>query len=263
MRDQQDRYKLNLFYQGKSSEIEYFNAQDLTDKIFECENLHISTLAMDFKKNQSQKYRKELEQKWIEILPKLDNVTTLSVRHRVNQKYFDSICKMKNLERLFFWTSTVDNILNIKNLKKLTWLNVERFNRLTDISPILGLEELRLLSISNCFKIDTYDMIGKLTKLEGLDLSGDEFAPKNLRLKSLIPFETLRNLKHLDLCSTSVIDKSYDSILKMDKLERFDITVHIAKDLREKIKSRHKNLKAGFFMDWDYENDKFYDDKKW
>jgi hypothetical protein len=49
----------------------------------------------------------------------------------------------------------------------------------------------------------------------------------------------------------------------MPQLERFDLLVTIPKEMRDKIKSTHKNLKAGFFMDWDFENKKFYDGKTW
>jgi len=119
------------------------------------------------------------------------------------------------------------------------------------------------LSIDNCFKVENYDILGKMTQLIGLELCGDTFAPKNLRLNSLKPFETLKKLKHLDLSSASVIDNSYESLLKMTGLERFDITVNIPKATRELIKTKHKNLKAGFFMDWDFDNKKIYDGKLW
>lgn len=102
-----------------------------------------------------------------------------------------------------------------------------------------------------------------MKELIGLTLSGDSTSPKNLRLKSLKPFRPLRKLKHLDLSCTSVIDKSYDNILDMTSLERFDTTAQISKPLREKIKANHKTLEAGFFMDWDYENKRFYDGKVW
>ncbi len=49
----------------------------------------------------------------------------------------------------------------------------------------------------------------------------------------------------------------------MTSLERFDITVNISKATRDLIKAKHKNLKAGFFMDWDFENKKIYDGKQW
>ncbi|MGK2864351.1 MAG: leucine-rich repeat domain-containing protein [Chitinophagaceae bacterium] len=257
-----DRYKLHQFYQGKETEPNYLNIQDIIDEVFKVKELQIVTLAMDLP-GKKLKQRKELEANWIAVLPTLDNVKVLSVRHRVKQDFFEAICKMKNLERLIFWTSTVEDISNIKSLTKLKHLKLWSFSRLKDISPLLSLKHLSVLSIDNCFKVENYDVLGKMTQLIGLELCGDTFAPKNLRLNSLKPFETLKKLKHLDLSSASVIDKSYESILKMTSLERFDINVIVPKATRELIKSRHKCLQAGSFMDWDYDNKKFYEGKVW
>jgi Leucine-rich repeat (LRR) protein len=220
-------------------------------------------MAMDLPRGTSLKARKEIETKWIDILPKLNNVKILSVRHRVTQDFFEAICEMKNLEGLTFWSSTVEDISGIAKLDKLQHLELCSFSRLKDISPVLSLKKLTILSIDNCFKVENYEIIGNMTNLVGLKLCGNTFAPRNLRLESLQPFETLKKLKHLDLSSASVIDKSYDSILKMPDLERFDLLVTVPKETRDKIKALHKNLKAGFFVDYDFENNRFYDGKQW
>ena len=235
----------------------------MDNDVYSVENLQIVSMAMDFPQGTSPKFRQEIERKWIETLPKLKKVKLLSVRHRVKQEFFDAICKMPNLEDLTFWSSTVEDISNISKLTKLRHLKLWSFSRLKDISPLLPLKKLTHLSIDNCFKVENYDIIGKMSQLIGLELCGDTFAPRNLRLKSLKPFETLRKLKHLDLSSASVIDKSYESVLKMPSLERFDLLVTVPKEIREKIKSTHKELKAGFFVDYDFENKKFYDGKQW
>lgn len=258
-----DRFKLNLFYSGEENAPAYFDAQEITDKVYSAPELFISTLTMDFPAGTSSKHRKELEDKWIDLLPRLDLVKTLSVRHRVNQDFFEAICKMKNLEQLHFWTSTVEDISSISKLQKLKRLDVDSFSRLTDISPILTLKNLQLLSIENSFKVENYDLIGQMTQLKGLCLRGDTFAPKNLRLKSLKPYSNLKQLKHLDLSTLSVVDNSYEIILELENLERFDITVIIPKPTRELIKANHKKLTAGMFMDWDYDNKKIYDGKEW
>jgi hypothetical protein len=258
-----DRYKLDQFYQGKGTEIEYSGFQDLEDDVYTVENLEIVTLAMDFPNGTSSKVRKEIEKKWIDTLPTLTKVKELSIRHRVKQDFFEAICNMPNLEGLIFWSSTVEDITSIAKLVKLKHLKLWSFTRLRDISPLLSLKKLTVLSIDNCFKVENYEALGKMTQLVGLELCGDTFAPKNLRLKSLIPFETLKNLKHLDLSSASVIDQSYESILKMPSLERFDLLVTIPKEMRDRIKSEHKKLEAGFFVDYDFENKKFYDGKQW
>lgn len=258
-----DRYKLSQFYQGKETETPYSSFQKVEENVFTVENLQIVSLAMDFPQVTSPKVRQEIERAWIETLPTLKNVKSLSVRHRVKQDFFEAICKMSNLESLTFWTSTAEDISSISRLTKLTYLKLWSFSRLKDISPLLSLKNLKVLSIDNCFKVENYELIGQMTQLIGLELCGDTFAPKNLRINSLKPFETLKNLKHLDLSSASVVDKTYDSILKMKSLERFDLVVNVPKEMRDKIKTEHKTLKAGFFMDYDFENKKFYEGKQW
>jgi len=258
-----DRYKLHQFYQGKGTEIKYSSFQNLDDKIYDVENLQIISLAMDFPPGTSEKVRKEIERKWIDILPELSNVKALSVRHRVKQDFFEAICQMPNIEQLYFWSSTVEDISSIEKLSNLRNLKLWAFTRLTDISPLLSLKKLVTLSIDNCFKVENYEIIGEMTSLLGLELSGDTFAPKNLMLKSLKPFTKLKNLKHLDLSSASIIDKSYECLLEMDSLERLDLLSRMPKATRDMIKSTHKSLKAGFFVDYDFENKKIYDGKNW
>jgi Leucine-rich repeat (LRR) protein len=259
MTKQKDRYKLDLFY----PEPNYLNVQDITDDIFSATDLCIIALAMDFPDGTTAKDRKTLENKWLDLLPKLDKVKSLSIRLKVSQDFFNAVCKMKNLERLHFWTSTVEDISEIAKLKNLNRLDLESFSRLTDIGPLLKLSKLKLLYIENSYKIENYDIIGKMTQLIGLKLNGSITAPKNLRLPSLKPFANLRRLEHLDLDACSVIDNSYDTVLALENLKRFDILVTIPKDLRDKIKSGHKNLQAGMFMDWDYDKKKIYEDKQW
>lgn len=258
-----DRHRLNLFDSGDENVKQFLIAQDITDNIFRTESLQINTLSMDFSAETSLKQRKELETRWIEILPHLDLVTALSCRHKVNQEFFEAVCEMNNIKYLHFWTSTVEDISSISKLQWLERLDLESFNQLKDITPILQLKHLRLLSITDSFKIENYDLIGQIANLKGLRLCGDTFAPKNLQLKSLKPFINLQQLTHLDLTSLSVKDNSYETILDLENLERFDLSINIPQQTRHLIKVNHKKLKAGFFIDWDFENNKLYSGKQW
>ena len=125
-----------------------------------------------------------------------------------------------------------------------------------------NLHQLEVLSISNSFKIENYEVIGVMYQLVALGLQGDQTAPKNLRLKSLEPFAQLKALQHLDLSATTIIDKSYDVLLNLENLERFDSTANISKQIRDKIKT-HPKLKAGFYVDWDWDNKRFHSGKDW
>jgi hypothetical protein len=262
MSDQTDRYKLDQFYQGKGSEPAYFTTSLINEEIFEVENLRITGLSRDIP-GSTPKTLKQAEQNWIDNLPKLYNVRTLSLLHTPKQEYFEAICKMKNLKRLDITGSPIEDITAISQLKTLRRLDMDSFTRLKDLSPILGLKHLTHLSIENSFKIENYEIIGNLHTLIGLQLAGDFASPKNLRLNSLIPYKTLKELKHLDLAFASVIDNSYETILSLPNLERFDTTARMPGGMREKIKAEHKTLKAGFFMDYDFDNKRFYEGKAW
>ena len=258
-----DRYKFSQFYKGKGTEIQYAWFQTPTDEVYHVENLGIVTLAMDFPAGTSTKERKEIEKKWIEILPTLHNVKVLNVRHRISPDFFEAICQMHNLEQLYYWSSTLEDITGITRLIKLRKLKLCSFSRLLDISSIKALKNLTVLSIENCFKVTNYQIVGELIGLEGLELCGDKFAPRKLMLNSLKPFTALKKLKHLDLSTASVRDKSYEYILEMENLERLDLLSIMPGQTRDKIKSNHKNLKAGFFMDYNFELNEFYDVKNW
>ncbi|MCO4294092.1 hypothetical protein NF867_14610 [Solitalea sp. MAHUQ-68] len=256
----EDRFKLNLF--NKKESPEYISAQEITENVYLAENLTISLFPVDFSKEVKLNYRKELTKRWIEVLPKLDTVQAISIRHHVDQDFLEAICEMKNLKRLNLWSSSVTDISPLKNLARLDFLHLDSCNKLIDISPVQYLENLELLSISNSFKVSNYESIGQCVNLIGLALNGNQFSPKKLRLNSLRPFINLKKLKHLDLTNTTVSDNSYDILLELVNLERFDTTTKIPVLIREKI-NEHPKLTAGFFVDWDWDNDGLIEGKEW
>jgi hypothetical protein len=239
------------------------NFQEFDEDIRNFESIHISMLAMDFRDGTSKKKRDDIENEWLEKLPTLDNVKHLSIRHRVNQAFFETICEMKNLESINFWSSTIEDLSPLKKLKKLYSLHLSRFTKLTDISPLIEIKSINRLSIEGCFKVKNYEDIGGMMQLIALCLDGDTFAPKNLMLKSLKPFTSLKNLKHLDLTTSSIKDKSFLELLKLESLVRLDAGWRMKKQIRNKIKQEHKHLKSGFFMVYDFDNHEFYKGTEW
>ena len=179
-----------------------------------------------------------------------------------NQEILNSVCKIPNLSELIIQNSNFEDISPLKKLGKLTRLEINYNSKLTNIDSISNLK-LKQLKLEQCFNITNYETIGKIKTLKGLSLNGNWTAPKNLKINSLIPFEELNNLEHLDLDYSVVVDKSFESILKMTKLKRFDYLSTIKKETRLKIKNNHQSLVAGFFMDYDYDNNEFYEGKQW
>lgn len=253
----------NDYFFISSRDLKEGSFQKFDDTVKKYEKIHISTLAMDFQNGTSKKERGFIEKEWIERLPTLNNIKHISIRHRVNQEYFDAICKMKNLESIFFLTSSIEDISQLKNLTKLISISLGSFSKLTNISSLTEITTLKSLSIENCFKVENYEEIGKMEQLIALSIEGDTFAPKNLILKSLKPFNNLNTLKHLDLSTTSIKDKSFAEILKMENLVRLDASWRMKNEIREKIKNEHKSLKSGFFMVYDFKKNEFYDGIEW
>ncbi|HEY9000116.1 MAG TPA: leucine-rich repeat domain-containing protein [Mucilaginibacter sp.] len=259
-----DRYNLNQFHGNYWGDgFPHVTFEYLRDNFLEVASLDAISIALAYPERASQKTKNEIENIWFDNLPRLHRIKKLTVHHRLKQDFFDLVCQIPNLEQLFFFGSSVEDISNIKKLTNLQRLNLHSFTRLTDISPLSNLKNLKILSIENSFKVENYEIIGELTGLVGLELCGDTFAPKNLMLKSLKPYVNLKQLRHLDISTASIIDKSYECILQMPSLERLDLLARMPGSLRETIKSTHKTLKAGFFVDYDFDNKKFYDGKNW
>ncbi|MBS1502069.1 MAG: hypothetical protein JST32_08415, partial [Bacteroidetes bacterium] len=244
-----DRYKLSQFYNNNTPRLPFLSLSD--SKIKQLPGFYIN---LDLPDGFPKKQKDIAEGRWAETLPELENLKALGVNHRIGQEFFDAICQTPNLEHLFLFGSSAENISSISKLQKLQKLYLHSFTRLTDISPLATLKNLSVLSIENCFKVENYEILSQLPGLVGLELCGDAFAPKHLILKSLKPFVTLKNLKHLAISTVSVADKSYECFLEMEGLERLDFLRRMPKSTRENIKSHHKNLKAGFFVDFDFEN---------
>jgi len=79
------------------------------------------------------KEKKEIRNHWINALPLLYDVEYLMTTHQIDQEFFDSICKMKNLKGLYIKWGKIDNTSNIKNLENLEHLyfgSNPRFNSL-------------------------------------------------------------------------------------------------------------------------------------
>ena len=217
-----------------------------SDKRINSTNVRIDCLTPGVIKKGSEK-EKTLVEEWNSVFPKLDNVRHLKI-DVYNQDVFDGICKIPNLEKLTITNSNFTNLSSITLLKKLNRFELFRNNKITDIEPLSGLN-LEYLKFEECFNISNYEIIGNLKTLIGLSINGNWTAPKNLKLNSIKTYENLDELIHLDISFCSLLDKSFDSVLKMEKLKRFDYSGKVEKKIVLKIQNNHKNLCTGSFLD--------------
>lgn len=216
-----------------------------SDKRINSTNVRIDCLSPAVIKKGSQK-EKALITEWNDVFPSLDNIRCLKIDVH-NQEIFDGICKIPNLEQLTITNSNFTDLSSIFLLKNLKRFELLRNNKIIDIEPLLRLS-LEYLKFEECFNISNYEIIGNLKTLIGLSINGNWTAPKNLKLDSIKAFENLHELIHLDIAFCRLLDKSFDSILKMEKLKRFDYLGKVDKKTVLNIQNSHKSLCSGSFI---------------
>ncbi len=258
---QRDRYKLDLFYNPNEPQIPFSSFSRLQE--IPEDQSYVSLTLTDPEKLTPKERNRKIEELY-KSLPHFKNLKGLQVHIPIKEELFQAICELSNLEVLRMHGSKIESLVGIERLQSLNRLEFERFTQLKDISALLKLSELEYLLIENCFRVENYEIIGEMSQLIGLNLGGDAFAPKNLKLKSLDPFARLGSLRHLDLCHTSIADKnSYLSLLKLKSLLRFDTTAAIKPDLVDEILAHHQTLVAGLITDWDFRKKEIKVGKEW
>ena len=143
------------------------------------------------------------------------------------------IGSLKNLTHINLDGSCVDNLKNLKAIKKLRSLLCDS-EKLNDLRPISSLKELQILSFNNSGVCDLTPLsnlknlkelffygtdvrdLGPLTKLSALQ----RLSFYKTNVKDLSPLESLSNLLYLDCSQTQVIDlKPISGLFQLQSLE--------------------------------------------
>lgn len=179
---------------------------------------------------------------WCNELPNLNEIKQLWLPSRVNQKLFDAVCKMSNLEVLYIkWSG----IKSIKNLPMLTNLQHFRLGGSAQVESIEALGEMTnliTLETEQLNKISDFSVLSKLIQLEGLGIDGGMWKPQ--KIDTLKPLSKLKKLKYLSVISSNILDKSFDPILELTNLERFSCSWNYPETEFDKLKVL-PNLKYG------------------
>ena len=258
-----DRYKNNLFFNGENEYSNSFQIQSYVEEVFEKEGITINLFPIDSDIHITTKEKKKIISEWLDILPNLNKLKSLSIRHKVDIEFFQKICQIDSLESLEIWSSNIADISEISKLKNLKRLDLKGFNKLINIKPVTKLKELQKFSIEKSFIIENYRCISELNNLIGLQLNGDLFAPKNLKLENISFINELKNLEHLDLLNCNILSKDLSPINELKNLKRLDINEKVSSEMKKSILESNKKLNSGFFVDWDFQLNKFYPGKDW
>ncbi|XP_044477802.1 probable disease resistance protein At4g27220 isoform X3 [Mangifera indica] len=152
----------------------------------------------------------------------MGNLKVLSFFHLDELSLPTSLGLLTNLQTLCLDYGTFSDITFIRELRKLKILSLRSCEIEQLAEEISKLTQLRLLDLSNCWKLKVIvpNVISSLSRLEELYMS---------RCSILWKVEVLEELKHLSKLTTLEIDISDDQILPKDffskKLERYKISI--------------------------------------
>ena len=129
------------------------------------------------------------------------------------------VSPLKNLTKLtvldLHRNGKILDVSPLKGLTNLTWLSL-RGNRISDVSPLKGLTNLTYLHVGYTMRqLSDISALSALTNLTYLDL-------ENNRISDLSPLSALTNLTYLDLDSNLITDVSQLGVLT--KLVHLDIS---------------------------------------
>ena len=170
--------------------------------------------------NVSSYHQNKIIDEWCDKLPYLEEVKQLWFVSRVNQKMFDAACRIPSLEGLFIKWSGIKNIEALRIPKKLHHLHLGSSSQVESIAVLGELESLVTLDLEQLNRISNFSILSKLTALEGLGIDGSVWTAQ--KIDTLKPLSNLHNLKYLTLTNTRVQDKSFDPLLGLTELVRFN-----------------------------------------
>jgi len=179
---------------------------------------------------------------WRQELPKIGEVNHLWFVSRVNQKMFDAACQVPNLEALFIKWSGIKDIAALRIPKGLRHLHLGSSSQVESIDVLSELGSLVTLDLQQLNKISDFGVLSKLTNLEGLGIDGSIWTAQ--KIDTLKPLANLHNLKYLTLTNTRIKDKSFDPLLSLTEMVRFNSSWNYPEEEFEKLKALPK-LKYG------------------
>lgn len=179
---------------------------------------------------------------WCRELPNLQEVKYLWFVSRVNQKMFEAACRVPYLEGLFIKWSGIKDISSLQNATGLQHLHLGSSSQVESIEILGSLIGLATLNLQQLNKISDFSILANLTALEGLGIDGGMWTAQ--KIDTLKPLTKLRNLKYLTLIHTRLKEKTFDPLLELTNLVRFESSWNYPETEFDKLKAL-PNLKYG------------------
>ena len=182
--------------------------------------------------------QKKLVRLWCNELPRLSTVKYLWFTSRVNQEMFEAACEIQNLEGLYIKWSNIKQIDSLFKLKQLRHLHIGSSSQVESIKIFREINWLTTLDLEQLNYISDFSDISGMTELKGLGIDGGMWTPQ--KIDSLTPLENLTGLKYLTLTNSRIRDKSFDSLMNLKELIRFNSSWNYPESEFEKLKKLPK-----------------------
>jgi len=176
--------------------------------------------------------QRRLVEHWVSVLPSVP-ATTIMFSSKVSQKLFDSACQAPKLEALSVKWSSVESLAGIRDATKLKSLFLGSSPAITDLSPLVSLNDLAYLFIENVAAPVNLEFLRNINGLKEFGLSAAR--GRKIKVVSLDPIASASQLEMLWLVSLKIRDselrvlhslhnlKSLRSTLRQDSKEFKDL----------------------------------------
>ncbi|MNM34991.1 hypothetical protein D3C81_456530 [compost metagenome] len=151
--------------------------------------------------------RKRRIEQWREAFPSLSAKHVVLAGPRLDQETFDAATKVKGLEILVVYQSSIESIESISNACSLVGARIRSSRKISSYTPLSELPNLRSLTLDNPKSLTSIDFVKSLPLLE--DFSIFHTPDSWMLIDSLWP---LRCLRHLQRVLVSGVKVSHDGL---------------------------------------------------
>lgn len=190
--------------------------------------------------------QRKLVSRWCRLLPNLAEVRNLWINTRVNQALFEAFCEMSQLESLYIKWGRITDLSPVAQLSNLRYLHIGSAPSIPSIEPLAALDLLVVLHIQNFKLVRDLEPLTALTALEGLAVHGD-----NWTVRSFSPLGCLRNLRYLFLWNLKARDGSLSPLFQLINLVSLQIGPRWSKSEMRSLRTSLPDLRYSTLFDDD------------
>ena len=174
--------------------------------------------------------RREILRSWVTFLEDAPtNIEDLTFVSRVPQRLLDSVSGQPQLRKLAVKWGPYRDLTVLHRLQSLDTLRLSGATAVESIAPIAQLPNLSSLAISQAHRVDAPPVLRTLTSLRTLSFGNASLgSDRSVELPDLQWVSHLRELRHLDLPGTRILDPDLSPILELPNLEMLGLPLRRA-----------------------------------